>query len=48
MIRSLIRLAKYFPQTDELREYIRFASLSDKDISRKMQVIEKINEFRKR
>jgi len=46
MIRSLIRLAHPFPETAELREYLRFASLGDKDISRKKQVIEKIIESR--
>ncbi len=46
VISRLIQLTQQFQKTVELREYIRLATLSNKDLARKRQIIEKIIELR--
>lgn len=45
-VRSLLALANEFPTIYELREYVSLANLPDADLSRKRQVIEKIQSYR--
>lgn len=47
VIRSLINLANTFDTTTEMRDYIKYHSLSKEELIRKTDVIKKIEEFRK-